>query len=555
MLCSHLEKCHDCVEGVSFDELKCGCGRKVIYPPIPCGTAPPLCNFPCSKTRECGHGNPTPHYCHPEGTDCPPCMVFTTVPCACGKSMIKTVPCSRKAIPSCSTPCGQIIPQCGHSCSRVCHASDCQDETHPCVAFCNQVRSCGHVCRYKCHNLLNQCDESQPCKFEARLLCDCGNLSQIVQCGSFLNAPSKCNGTLQCDASCALKKRKEAMTIAFKIDTSIPSPLNSFTGWKQSLVALAVPYLSVVVEAEKVLSRLVSNTQEKYFYFPVQKTSKCNSIICEMCVAYGFVGEIVDQRVGKGTVIARRQVGQSPSIPKHLLSSLVKTYNPINPDPLIVRDYPDEMYAVKTWTPNGLFIGGLVDGIIESGQEYLDIISSIIKPFVKGAKLFWLNDIELFLMWTEVVGDNIAPLSNVSTCPPGLENLRVESIPIDDVRVQDAKELKDDPEVQNDQKSQDVQDSAQDHVEEKVELEKVVGESDQDRLEKLVAQIQEKMNVMGWLEADQSNLCLVLVSPLGTLTNQNGLILGRAKDRKVKKEMQSEWKSKKTWKGHLIDLD
>jgi hypothetical protein len=77
MPCGHEGNCHDCVEGASFDELACACGRTVMYPPIPCNTKPPKCNHPCERSRLCGHYNHNPHKCHPDDELCPPCTVFT----------------------------------------------------------------------------------------------------------------------------------------------------------------------------------------------------------------------------------------------------------------------------------------------------------------------------------------------------------------------------------------------------------------------------------------------------------------------------------------------
>jgi len=50
----HRGKCPPCWQ-VSFDELRCECGTEVIYPPVPCGTTPPLCNRPCTRPHSCGH--------------------------------------------------------------------------------------------------------------------------------------------------------------------------------------------------------------------------------------------------------------------------------------------------------------------------------------------------------------------------------------------------------------------------------------------------------------------------------------------------------------------
>lgn len=38
-----------------FEEVTCHCGSTVMYPPIPCGTPPPECTKPCSRTHSCSH--------------------------------------------------------------------------------------------------------------------------------------------------------------------------------------------------------------------------------------------------------------------------------------------------------------------------------------------------------------------------------------------------------------------------------------------------------------------------------------------------------------------
>ena len=40
---------------LGFDELRCHCGTSVIYPPVPCGTHPPECYKPCTRTHSCNH--------------------------------------------------------------------------------------------------------------------------------------------------------------------------------------------------------------------------------------------------------------------------------------------------------------------------------------------------------------------------------------------------------------------------------------------------------------------------------------------------------------------
>lgn len=76
--CGHLGKCHVCVEGVSFEERICDCGRTVELPPIQCNAPLPRCVGSCNRIKACGHPTISMHPCHPSGTPCPPCPVFVS---------------------------------------------------------------------------------------------------------------------------------------------------------------------------------------------------------------------------------------------------------------------------------------------------------------------------------------------------------------------------------------------------------------------------------------------------------------------------------------------
>ena len=74
--CGHPNRCHDCVEGVGFDEIYCACGKTKMLPPIPCNTSSPICHYPCKKRLACGHPSLRKHDCHPDSIPCPPGMMF-----------------------------------------------------------------------------------------------------------------------------------------------------------------------------------------------------------------------------------------------------------------------------------------------------------------------------------------------------------------------------------------------------------------------------------------------------------------------------------------------
>jgi transcriptional repressor NF-X1 len=218
----------------------------VIYPPSPCNTPPPVCNFPCLRPRACGHVNLNSHYCHPADTACPPCMTFTSRECICGKETLKNIPCSRQALPSCGKICQKLIPDCDHLCQRTCHSDECSNDHHPCLSQCLQIRSCGHKCQYKCHGKI--CSEDNICKQSEMVSCKCGRIKKSVVCCATKAQPSLIQQTiLVCDEICAKEQRKHLMAKAFKIDTSETSSLllQSFSGWPENLVKNALSFMTV----------------------------------------------------------------------------------------------------------------------------------------------------------------------------------------------------------------------------------------------------------------------------------------------------------------------
>lgn len=162
-LTCHSGRCPTCME-TSFEELYCECGSSVLYPPVPCGTKPPVCSKPCSKTRPCGH--PPNHFCHPGS--CPPCFVLTKKWCYGKHEQRATIPCNQISF-SCGLACGKPM-NCGrHNCNKQCHEGDCP---LPCTQPCVTVRAlCGHPCNKPCHN--PPCLESN-CKQMVAVICQCG---------------------------------------------------------------------------------------------------------------------------------------------------------------------------------------------------------------------------------------------------------------------------------------------------------------------------------------------------------------------------------------------
>ncbi|KAF7284007.1 hypothetical protein GWI33_022630 [Rhynchophorus ferrugineus] len=229
----HSGRCPPCLE-TSFEELYCECGFSVVYPPVPCGTKPPMCPKPCSKSRTCGH--PPNHECHPGS--CPPCFVLTKKWCYGNHEERSTIPCNQENF-SCGLPCGKPMP-CGyHKCIKPCHDGECPQ---PCIQPCLVPRNlCGHPCNKPCHK--PPCPESN-CKSPVLVTCQCGlqkgtkicldlldeymNLEmaqikdKIDQNGDILLANIKPNKVsamkvLECNDECKIYERNRRLAIGLQI--------------------------------------------------------------------------------------------------------------------------------------------------------------------------------------------------------------------------------------------------------------------------------------------------------------------------------------------------
>ena len=124
-----------------------------------------------------------------------------------------------------------------------------------------------------------------------------------------------------------------------------------------------------------------------------------------MVEGYSFLAEWVDQNVGKGTVIARRIPGKTPSIPPRLLSDVAKVYNPLDPFQDIGIQKPLELQdCSSSWMPNGI----LLTGIAETASN-----DSITKTMLlhlqrkRSPRIFWLKDSQFFVLWEKEKEDEL----------------------------------------------------------------------------------------------------------------------------------------------------
>lgn len=245
----HSGHCPTCPETI-FSDLTCACGRSSIPPPLPCGTPPPSCHFPCSVPQPCGHSST--HSCH--FGDCPPCSVPIAKECIGGHVVLRNIPCGSKDI-RCNKLCGKTR-QCGmHACARTCHPPPCDSScgsSSGSKSSCGQTcgaprRDCRHTCTALCHPY-GTCPDVR-CEFPVSITCSCGRITATVPCdaggnnsgysadtvfeGSMIQKlpsplqPIEANGKkiplgqrkLMCDDECSKVERKRVLADAFGVTT------------------------------------------------------------------------------------------------------------------------------------------------------------------------------------------------------------------------------------------------------------------------------------------------------------------------------------------------
>lgn len=246
----HSGHCPPCLETI-FTDLTCACGRTSIPPPLPCGTPPPSCQFPCSVPQPCGHQST--HSCH--FGDCPPCSIPIAKECIGGHVVLRNIPCGSKDI-RCNKICGKTR-RCGlHACARTCHPPPCDPSCGPsdsavrssCRQTCGAPRrDCRHTCTALCHPG-SSCPDVR-CEFPVAITCSCGRISATVPCDAGGSSSSGFNADnvleasilqklpvplhpveanekrvplgqrkLMCDDECAKLERKRVLADAFDIN-------------------------------------------------------------------------------------------------------------------------------------------------------------------------------------------------------------------------------------------------------------------------------------------------------------------------------------------------
>ncbi|KAL4874632.1 hypothetical protein BJY04DRAFT_203378 [Aspergillus karnatakaensis] len=247
----HKGPCNTCREAI-FEEISCNCGRSILYPPLPCGTQPPPCAFPCERPKPCGHPQ-TAHNCHTDDESCPKCPYLTEKTCLCGKRTLKNQPCWL-ADARCGQICGQPLKCGSHTCQKNCHRpGECEDASQPCQQACGKTKTlCGHPCTDPCHAPF-PCPEKTPCASTLTVTCACGRLRQDRRCNAAkavtsrgqLQQPQRLPATtpLTCDDECARLERNRSLAAALGVD------INPATTTAQSTISSTdLPYSSETLD-------------------------------------------------------------------------------------------------------------------------------------------------------------------------------------------------------------------------------------------------------------------------------------------------------------------
>eukprot|EP00118_Oscarella_pearsei_P011219 m.73620 g.73620 ORF g.73620 m.73620 type:complete len:884 (+) comp35851_c0_seq9:69-2720(+) len=332
----HAGHCPRCWQ-TSFEELRCHCGIEVIFPPVPCGTSPPVCGQLCCRVHSCEHE--VTHFCHNE-TVCPPCTTLARKMCF-GNHEAVWIPCHIVDVACCSK-CDQPLPCGEHRCQKNCHKPPCLNEGEPCMQPCMAPRPCGHPCLLPCH-VGKPCPVS-PCRSKVEISCKCGRRVDSAHCqagiknfgrlqsedlASYMRdlqlgrsvdlnsvASKEQPRMLECDEECAMEQRNMIVSEALGLSDAditgiIQISLTSFLLMK----ARTEPVLVEKIENE--LRSIVQKAQKTgrtcTFSFPVMKREH-RRIVHELADVYKCEAKSYDPEPKRNVVATATKTSTLPPV-------------------------------------------------------------------------------------------------------------------------------------------------------------------------------------------------------------------------------------------------
>ncbi|KAK6536090.1 FKBP12-associated protein [Arthrobotrys megalospora] len=299
----HRGACGTCLEA-SFDELACHCGRTRIMPPVPCGTKPPSCRFPCQRAKPCGHPNSTDHLCHLDDEACPNCPYLVQKRCVCGRTVIKNQPCYRDSV-SCGQTCGLPLSCGSHVCLKTCHAEGgCQE---PCTQTCKKSRPiCGHDCQEACHAPF-ACSVNTPCAAKVTISCPCGNVKQEVTCNTSMSNQNPKRAEIKCIDDC----RRRQLAAAFNVDLEKRAAEEAINAYSDDTLEFYIDNKVWCSGIEKMMREFCEDKGKVRLAFKPMK-SHFRGFIHGLAEDYGLDSESQDPEPYRSVVVMKNGSWQMP---------------------------------------------------------------------------------------------------------------------------------------------------------------------------------------------------------------------------------------------------
>ncbi|KAK6538179.1 FKBP12-associated protein [Orbilia ellipsospora] len=300
----HRGACGTCLEA-NFDELACHCGRTRIMPPVPCGTKPPSCRFPCQRSKPCGHPNATDHLCHLDDEPCPKCPYLVQKRCVCGRNNIKNQPCWRDSV-SCGQTCGKPLSCGSHVCLKTCHAAgECEE---PCRQTCKKSRAiCGHDCQDACHAPF-ACSVESPCPAKITLTCPCGNVRQDITCNTSSRNQNPKRAELKCIDDC----RRRQLAAAFNIDMEKRAAEEAINSYSDETLEFYLDNRVWCAGIEKMMREFCDDKGKVRLAFKPMK-SHLRAFIHGLAEDYGLDSESEDPEPYRSVVVTKNGRWSMPS--------------------------------------------------------------------------------------------------------------------------------------------------------------------------------------------------------------------------------------------------
>ena len=286
----HKGQCGSCKEAI-FEDISCNCGRTTLQAPLPCGTRPPPCNFPCRRQKACGHPQ-TAHNCHMDEEECPKCPFLTEKSCLCGKKMLKNQPCWRADV-LCGLVCGKTLKCGSHTCRKTCHRpGECEDAHAHCQQECGKPKkTCGHPCEQPCH-APSTCKEEKACPFKVIITCDCQRKKEEVRCNARAGVPDPPSrqNSLKCDDECARLERNRRLAVALNISDDHTDDHIPYSTTTLNMYLSNVPWCH---EQEEILRIFAADEDEKRYRFKPMRPRQ-RAFIHSLAEDFGLDGESLD---------------------------------------------------------------------------------------------------------------------------------------------------------------------------------------------------------------------------------------------------------------------